>query len=107
MTSTMVPTLIEPINHQPPVGEKIRARHFSQPGLNRRFLRQIVVIFRALSAERADWIFGANCAHMETRMEVAVAQSISSNRKTAQQGLRAAAEDLTGEIATLTTLEPA
>ena len=34
-------------------------------------------------------------------------QSISSNRKTAQQSLRAAAEDLTGEIATLSTLEPA
>ena len=40
-------------------------------------------------------------------MEVAMAQSISSNRKTAQQSLRAAAEDLTGEIATLSTLEPA
>ena len=34
-------------------------------------------------------------------------QSISSNRKTAQQSLRAAAEDLAGEIATLNTLEPA
>src|ERR1700687_6272962 len=44
---------------------------------------------------------------METRMEVAMAQSISSNRKTAQQSLRAAAEDLAGEIATLNTLEPA
>jgi hypothetical protein len=31
-------------------------------------------------------------------------ESISSNRKTAQQSLRAAAEDLTGEIATLNTL---
>jgi len=40
-------------------------------------------------------------------MEVAMAQSISSNRKTAQQSLRAAAEDLAGEIATLNTLEPA
>ena len=39
-------------------------------------------------------------------MEVAMAQ-ISSNRKTAQQSLRAAAEDLAGEIATLNTLEPA
>ena len=38
-------------------------------------------------------------------MEVAMAQSISSNRKTAQQSLRAAAEDLAGEIATLNTLE--
>jgi hypothetical protein len=36
-----------------------------------------------------------------------MAQSISSNRKTAQQSLRAAAEDLAGEIATLNTLEPA
>ena len=36
-----------------------------------------------------------------------MAQSISSNRKTAQQSLRAAAEDLAGEIATLSTLEPA
>src|ERR1700722_13780062 len=44
---------------------------------------------------------------METRMEVAMAQSISSNRKTAQQSLRAAAEDLAGEIATFNTLEPA
>jgi Protein of unknown function (DUF2924) len=44
---------------------------------------------------------------METRMEVAMAQSIWSNRKTAQQSLRAAAEDLAGEIATLSTLEPA
>src|SRR6202140_1699919 len=44
---------------------------------------------------------------METRMEVALAQSISSNRKTAQPSLRAAAEDLAGEIATLNTLEPA
>src|ERR1700687_5713553 len=44
---------------------------------------------------------------METRMEVAMAQSIWSNRKTAQQSLRAAAEDLAGEIATLNTLEPA
>src|ERR1700686_4768459 len=43
---------------------------------------------------------------METRMEVAMAQSISSNRKTAQPSLRAAAEDLAGEIATLNTLEP-
>src|SRR6266851_1976880 len=42
---------------------------------------------------------------METRMEVAKSQSISSNRKTAQQSLRAAAEDLAGEIATLNTLE--
>jgi Protein of unknown function (DUF2924) len=40
-------------------------------------------------------------------MEVAMAQSISSNSKTAQQSLRAAAEDLAGEIATLNTLEPA
>jgi Protein of unknown function (DUF2924) len=40
-------------------------------------------------------------------MEVAMAQSIWSNRKTAQQSLRAAAEDLAGEIATLNTLEPA
>jgi hypothetical protein len=40
-------------------------------------------------------------------MAVALAQSISSNRKTAQQSLRAAAEDLAGEIATLNTLEPA
>jgi Protein of unknown function (DUF2924) len=39
-------------------------------------------------------------------MEVAMVQSISSNRKTAQQSLRAAAEDLTGEIATLDTLGP-
>ena len=39
-------------------------------------------------------------------MEVAMVQSISSNRKTAQQSLRAAAEDLAGEIATLNTLEP-
>jgi hypothetical protein len=44
---------------------------------------------------------------METRLEVAMAQSISSNRETAQQSLRAAAEDLAGEIATLNTLEPA
>ena len=36
-----------------------------------------------------------------------MAQSIWSNRKTAQPSLRAAAEDLTGEIATLNTLEPA
>ena len=36
-----------------------------------------------------------------------MAQSISSNRKTAQPSLRAAAEDLAGEIATLNTLEPA
>ena len=36
-----------------------------------------------------------------------MAQSIWSNRKTAQQSLRAAAEDLAGEIATLNTLEPA
>ena len=36
-----------------------------------------------------------------------MAQSISSNRKTAKQSLRAAAEDLAGEIATLNTLEPA
>ena len=36
-----------------------------------------------------------------------MAQSICSNRKTAQQRLRAAAEDLAGEIATLNTLEPA
>ena len=36
-----------------------------------------------------------------------MAQSISSNRKTAQQSLRAAAEDLAGEIATLNMLEPA
>jgi hypothetical protein len=36
-----------------------------------------------------------------------MAQSISSNRKTAQQSLRSAAEDLAGEIATLNTLEPA
>ena len=36
-----------------------------------------------------------------------MAQSISSTRKTAQQSLRAAAEDLAGEIATLNTLEPA
>ena len=35
-----------------------------------------------------------------------MAQSISSNRKTAPQSLRAAAEDLAGEIATLNTLEP-
>jgi hypothetical protein len=35
-----------------------------------------------------------------------MAQSILSNRKTAQQSLRAAAEDLAGEIATLNTLEP-
>jgi hypothetical protein len=35
-----------------------------------------------------------------------MAQSISSNRKTPQQSLRAAAEDLAGEIATLNTLEP-
>ena len=35
-----------------------------------------------------------------------MAQSIWSNRKTAQQSLRAAAEDLAGEIATLNTLEP-
>jgi hypothetical protein len=40
-------------------------------------------------------------------MEVAMAQSIWSNRKTAQQSLRAVAEDLAGEIATLNTLEPA
>jgi hypothetical protein len=40
-------------------------------------------------------------------MEVAMAQIISSNRKTAQQSLRAAAEDLAGEIATLDTLDPA
>jgi hypothetical protein len=40
-------------------------------------------------------------------MEVALAQSISSNRKTAQPSLRSAAEDLAGEIATLNTLEPA
>ena len=33
-------------------------------------------------------------------------KSISSNRKTAQQSLRAA-EDLAGEIATLSTVEPA
>jgi hypothetical protein len=44
---------------------------------------------------------------METQMEVAMAQSISLNRKTAQQSFRAAAEDLTGKIATLSTLEPA
>src|ERR1700730_12294798 len=44
---------------------------------------------------------------METPMEVAMAQSISSNRTTAQPSLRAAAEDLAGEIATLNTLEPA
>src|ERR1700680_2604920 len=44
---------------------------------------------------------------METGMEVAMAQSISSTRKTAQPSLRAAAEDLAGEIATLNTLEPA
>src|SRR3979490_661067 len=44
---------------------------------------------------------------METPMEVAMAQSIWSNRKTAQQSLRAAAEDLAGEIATLNPLEPA
>ena len=36
-----------------------------------------------------------------------MAQSISSNRKAAQQSLRAAAEDLAAEIATLNTLEPA
>ena len=36
-----------------------------------------------------------------------MAQSILSNRKTTQQSLRAAAEDLAGEIATLNTLEPA
>jgi hypothetical protein len=36
-----------------------------------------------------------------------MAQSISSNRKTAQQSSRAAAEDLAGEIATLDTLAPA
>src|ERR1700693_508555 len=42
---------------------------------------------------------------METRMEVAIVQSTSSNRKTSQQNLRAAAEDLAGEIATLNTLE--
>ena len=36
-----------------------------------------------------------------------MAQSIWSNRKTAQPSLRAAAEDLAGEIATLNTLEPA
>ena len=36
-----------------------------------------------------------------------MAQSIWSNRKTAQPSLRAAAEDLAGEIATLSTLEPA
>ena len=36
-----------------------------------------------------------------------MARSISSNRKTAQQSLRAAAEDLAGEIATLNTLAPA
>ena len=36
-----------------------------------------------------------------------MAQSIWSNRKTAQQSLRAVAEDLAGEIATLNTLEPA
>ncbi len=36
-----------------------------------------------------------------------MAQSILSNRKTARQCLRAAAEDLAGEIATLNTLEPA
>jgi len=40
-------------------------------------------------------------------MEVAVAKSISPNRKTAQQSLRAAADDLAWEIATLNTLEPA
>jgi hypothetical protein len=40
-------------------------------------------------------------------MEVAMAQSIWSNRKTVQQSLRAAAEDLAGEIATLNLLEPA
>jgi len=40
-------------------------------------------------------------------MEVAMAQSILSNHKTAQQSLRAAAEDLAGEIATLNTLEAA
>ena len=40
-------------------------------------------------------------------MEVAIVQSIWSNRKTAQQSLRAAAEDLAGEIATLNTFEPA
>jgi hypothetical protein len=40
-------------------------------------------------------------------MEVAMAQSISSNRKTAQQSLRPLPEDLAGEIATLNTLEPA
>jgi Protein of unknown function (DUF2924) len=34
-------------------------------------------------------------------------QSISSNRKTARQSLRAAAEDPTGEISTLNTLDPA
>ena len=44
---------------------------------------------------------------METRMEVAMVQSISSNRKTAPHSLRAAAEDLAWEIATLSTLEPA
>ena len=36
-----------------------------------------------------------------------MAQSISSNRKAAHQNLRAAAQDLAGEIATLNTLEPA
>ena len=36
-----------------------------------------------------------------------MAQSISSNRKTAQQSLGAAAEDLSAEIAALNTLEPA
>ena len=35
-----------------------------------------------------------------------MAQSTSSNRKTAQRSLRAAAEDLAGEIATLNTIEP-
>jgi hypothetical protein len=40
-------------------------------------------------------------------MEVAMTQSISSNRKTAQQSSRAAAEDLAEEIATLNPLEPA
>ena len=43
---------------------------------------------------------------METRREVAMAQSFWSNRKTAQQSLRAAAEDLAGEIASLNMLEP-
>src|ERR1700693_1539912 len=30
----IVPTLIEPINHSSPLGRKIGARHFSQPGLS-------------------------------------------------------------------------